>query len=106
MSKGRGVIVMGLEQGEKLLAAAVTRLSSVTVSGIGRGGKEKALEIKGEKLRHHIGHRARMGRVLPEKVKPTALAVPPAPKGEIIIGAAMDGFGFESLHVAPAIPVQ
>jgi topoisomerase-4 subunit A len=77
MSKGRGVIVMGLEKGEKLLAAAVTRLTSVTVSGIGRGGKEKALEIKGEKLRHHVGHRARMGRVLPEKLKPTGLAVPP-----------------------------
>ena len=77
MSKGRGVIVMGLDQGEKLLAAAVTRLTSVTVSGIGRGGKEKALEIKGEKLRHHVGHRARMGRVLPEKLKPTALVVAP-----------------------------
>jgi len=55
----------------------VTRLSSVTVSGIGRGGKERLLEIKGEKLRHHVGHRARMGRVLPEKIKPTGLAVPP-----------------------------
>jgi topoisomerase-4 subunit A len=78
MSKGRGVIVMGLEKGEKLLAAAVTRLSTVTVSGIGRGGKEKLLEIKGEKLRHHVGHRARTGRVLPEKLKPpTGLAVPP-----------------------------
>ena len=77
MSKGRGVILMGLEKGEKLLAAAVARLSSVTVSGIGRGGKEKLLEIKGEKLRHHVGHRARMGRVLPEKLKPTGLALPP-----------------------------
>ena len=77
MSKGRGVIVMGLEKGEKLLAAAVTRLTSVTVSGIGRGGKDRLLEIKGEKLRHHVGHRARMGRVLPEKLKPTGLAVPP-----------------------------
>ena len=77
MSRGRGVILMGLDKGEKLLAAAVTRLSSVTVSGIGRGGKERLLEIKGEKLRHHVGHRARMGRVLPEKIKPTGLAVPP-----------------------------
>ena len=75
MSKGRGVILMGLEPGEKLIAAAVTPLSSVTVTGIGRAGKEKALEIKGEKLRHHVGHRARMGRVLPEKLKPTGLAL-------------------------------
>ncbi|MBE0625680.1 MAG: DNA topoisomerase IV subunit A [Burkholderiales bacterium] len=77
MSKGRGVIVMGLDEGEKLLAAAVTRLTSVTVSGTGRGGKDRLLEIKGEKLRHHVGHRARMGRVLPEKIKPTGLAVAP-----------------------------
>jgi topoisomerase-4 subunit A len=78
MSKGRGVVVMGLETGERLLAVAVASLGSVTVSGIGRGGKEKALEIKGEKLRHHVGHRARKGRVLPEKLKqPMRLAVPP-----------------------------
>ncbi len=77
MSKGRGVIVMGLEEGEKLVAVAVTRLISVAVSGIGRGGKEKTIDIKGEKLRHHVGHRARMGRVLPEKLKPTALALAP-----------------------------
>ncbi|MBE0614356.1 MAG: DNA topoisomerase IV subunit A [Burkholderiales bacterium] len=79
MSKGRGVIVMGLDKGEKLLAVAVTRLTAVSVSGIGRGGKEKTLEIKGEKLRHHLGHRARMGRVLPEKLKPAGLAVAPKP---------------------------
>ena len=77
MARGRGVIVMGLDKDEKLLAVAVTRLTSVAVSGIGRGGKEKVLEIKGERLRHHIGHRARMGRVLPEKLKPTGLSVPP-----------------------------
>jgi topoisomerase-4 subunit A len=77
MSRGRGVIVMGLDQGEKLLAAAVTALHSVTVQGLGRAGKEKSIEIKGEKLRHHLGHRARMGRVLPEKLKPVALVVAP-----------------------------
>ena len=77
MSKGRGVIVMGLDDKEALLAVGVSPLSSVTVSGIGRGGKEKSLEIKGEKLRHHLGHRARTGRVLPEKLKPTGLETAP-----------------------------
>jgi hypothetical protein len=76
------VIVMGLEKDEKLLAAAVSRLTTVTISGIGRGGKEKALEIKGEKLRHHLGHRARMGRVLPEKMTPTGMSLPPKPQAE------------------------
>jgi hypothetical protein len=32
-----------------------------------------------------------------------ALADFPAPEREIIIGAAMDGFGFESMHVAPVV---
>jgi hypothetical protein len=35
-----------------------------------------------------------------------ALAVLPPPKGEIIVGAAMNGFGFKSLHVAPVVLVQ
>jgi len=77
MSRGRGVIVMNLDKGEKLVAAAVTTLNTVTVSGIGRGGKEKSIEIKGEKLRHHLGHRARTGRVLPEKLKPTGFVFAP-----------------------------
>jgi hypothetical protein len=32
-----------------------------------------------------------------------ALAVFPAPDREIIIGAAVNGFGFKSLHVAPVM---
>jgi len=35
--------------------------------------------------------------------KATALAVFPPPLREIIIGAAMDGLGFESLHVASGL---
>ena len=59
-------------------AGAGWRTQQVGQAGIGRGGKEKLLELKGEKLRHHVGRRARMGRVLPEKLKPPMdLAVPP-----------------------------
>jgi topoisomerase-4 subunit A len=82
VARGRGVIIMGLEHGEKLLAAAVFNGKSVGVAGVGRGGKEKELVVSGEKLKHHFGHRARMGRVLPEKLKPTALQVAGAPRGE------------------------
>jgi hypothetical protein len=35
-----------------------------------------------------------------------ALAVLPPPKGEIIVGAAMNSFGFKSLHDAPGMLVQ
>jgi len=79
VSRGRGVIIMGLDEGEKLAAVAVTAKREVTVSGIApRSGKEKEIALAGGKFEHHVGHRARMGRVLPEKLKPPlALRVRP-----------------------------
>ena len=71
LARGRGVIVMGLEEGEQLLAVAVTARREVALTGIApRSGKEKEIVIAGAKFEHHVGHRARMGRVLPEKLKP------------------------------------
>jgi topoisomerase-4 subunit A len=70
LAKGRGTIVMGLDDGEKLAAVAVSNRQTLTVTGIGqRTGKEKPVSIAGVKLAHHILRRARMGRVLPEKLK-------------------------------------
>ncbi len=71
LARGRGVIVMGLEEGEKLLAVAVTAKREIVLTGIApRSGNERATVIAGAKFAHHLGHRARMGRVLPEKLKP------------------------------------
>jgi topoisomerase-4 subunit A len=78
MSKGRGVIVMGLEKGEKLCAVAVYSGSTLTVTGTARGGKPKVVQLSGAKLTHHVGHRARMGRVLPDSMTPVAIEVPTA----------------------------
>ncbi len=78
MSKGRGVIVMGLEKEEKLLAVAVSDEPRLVVAGNSRG-KDKEVELADAKLWHFVGHRARMGRVLPDKLKPVALKVPPKP---------------------------
>jgi|KBSMisStandDraft_5_1062788.scaffolds.fasta_scaffold03664_6 topoisomerase-4 subunit A len=77
LAKGRGMIVMGLDDGEKLAAVAISNKQTLTVTGIGqRTGKEKPLLLSGPKLAHHILKRARMGRVLPEKLKmPLAIAV-------------------------------
>jgi hypothetical protein len=62
---------MGLEEGEQLLAVAVTARRELALTGIApRSGKEKEIVIAGAKFEHHVGHRARMGRVLPEKLKP------------------------------------
>ena len=81
MSKGRGVIVMGLEKAEKLVAAVVSDQPKLIVVGIARG-REKEIELAGQKLWHYAGHRARMGRVLPDKLKPVALKVVPPPVKE------------------------
>jgi topoisomerase-4 subunit A len=78
--RGRGMIVMGLEEGEKLQAVAVSDQPNLTVRGI-RNGKEDEVQLQGDKLTHHILKRARMGRVLPKKLKqPLSLitAEPPA----------------------------
>jgi hypothetical protein len=73
---------MGLEEGEKLVAVAVTGRREIALTGVApRSGKEKEIEIAGAKFEHHVGHRARMGRVLPEKLKPPyVLRVPAKPE--------------------------
>jgi len=76
MAKGRGVIIMGLEQGEKLVQAIVSDRPSLIVSGIARAGKAKDVTIAAERMQHYTGHRARMGRVLPDKLKPSAIQAP------------------------------
>ncbi len=75
LAKGRGVIIMGLEQDEKLVAVAVSEQRKLTVVGTGRGGRDKTVNISGEELAHHAGHRARMGRVIADKLKPSGLVV-------------------------------
>jgi len=77
VSRGRGVIVMGLDEREKLMAVWVTAKREIIVSGIApRSGKPKEIVLSGDKFEHHVGHRARMGRVLPDKLKaPITLSV-------------------------------
>jgi topoisomerase-4 subunit A len=80
LAKGRGVVLMGLDKAESLVAVAVTAEKRVEVTGTGRGGKEAVAEIKGAEFGHYVSKRALKGRVLPEKVKkPSALRVPPRP---------------------------
>jgi topoisomerase-4 subunit A len=82
MAKGRGLSLMGLDKGEKLVAALVTSRPAVIVMGAGRGGKYKELPIEGKELGHYTGHRALKGRVLPDKLKPHGIKAPPKPVAE------------------------
>jgi topoisomerase-4 subunit A len=80
LARGRGVIVMGLEENEPLVTVTVTAERQVVVTGIGRGDKERETVLGGDKFAHYVGHRSRMGRVLPDRMKPPfALRVPPKP---------------------------
>ena len=75
--RGRGMIVMGLDESDRLAAVAVSDKQSLTVTGLApRSGKADKLTLSGEKLAHHALKRARMGRVLPRKLKmPLSLQV-------------------------------
>ncbi|WP_050463343.1 DNA topoisomerase IV subunit A [Herbaspirillum autotrophicum] len=73
-SGGRGVILMELEKGEKLLAAQAITQKGVLVSGIGRGGKAQEVSLSAVALGPHIGKRARKGKALESKLKANTLA--------------------------------
>jgi topoisomerase-4 subunit A len=73
---GRGVILMDLEQGEKLLGALAITKRGVVVVGTGRGGKLQEVPLSASGLAEHIGKRARKGKALESKIKPLGLTYP------------------------------
>ncbi|WP_293778124.1 DNA gyrase C-terminal beta-propeller domain-containing protein, partial [uncultured Oxalicibacterium sp.] len=70
---GRGVILMELEKGERLIAAQPISQRGVIVSGVGRGGKAQEVALSASGLAVHIGKRARKGKALESKIKATTL---------------------------------
>lgn len=72
-SGGRGVILMGLEDREKLLAAQTISQKGLVVSGIGRASKPQCVTLSAIALAAHIGKRARKGKALESRMKPDAL---------------------------------
>ncbi|MBS1209901.1 MAG: topoisomerase subunit [Proteobacteria bacterium] len=76
MPRGRGMIVMGLDEKEELCAICCPPTDAVVVTGSGRGGKDVELLVKGVALEACRGKRARKGGTLTPKVKPVALKAP------------------------------
>ncbi|SEN66848.1 topoisomerase-4 subunit A [Duganella sp. CF517] len=70
---GRGVILMELDDKETLIAAKPISQKGVIVSGIGRGGKAQEERLSASALAVHFGKRARKGKALATKIKPTSL---------------------------------
>jgi topoisomerase IV subunit A len=73
LARGRGVTLMGLDPGEKMVAVGFGDARSVTVVGRSRSGSEKTVRVSGEDLQKHVVHRARKGCLLPGKLKPVSV---------------------------------
>ena len=72
-SGGRGVILMELEDKEKLLATQAISQKGVRVTGLGRAAKVQDVNLSAAALGIHIGKRARKGKTLEAKLKPTGI---------------------------------
>jgi topoisomerase-4 subunit A len=71
---GRGVTLMELDDKERLLAAEPITQKGVRVIGTGqRSGKAQESNLSGADLAHHIGKRARKGKLLASRMKATQL---------------------------------
>jgi topoisomerase-4 subunit A len=74
LGRGRGIKLMGLDDKEKLVAVGFAGKESVTVAGISpRADKEKTVTLEGDDLQKYVLRRARKGRLLPGKLRPTAV---------------------------------
>jgi topoisomerase-4 subunit A len=70
---GRGVTLMELEPKEKLLSATAITQKGVIVHGT-MAAKPRALEMSGNVLAPHFGKRARKGKALVQRIKPSSIA--------------------------------
>ena len=70
---GRGVILMGLDDKEQLLAAQPISEKGMIASGKGRGGKEQETKLSAAAIAAYAGKRARKGKKLDIKYKAETL---------------------------------
>jgi topoisomerase-4 subunit A len=67
--RGRGVIIMGLDGDEKLIAIDLAPAGKVTVQGTNRLGRTVTVTIEGEALVKHLHRRARKGALAAPMLK-------------------------------------
>jgi topoisomerase-4 subunit A len=73
LAKGRGLMLIDLDNKDELVAAAINNGESVTVTGIGRGGRQTELIVNRKDIVNYRGSRARKGHHIPSKLKPTGI---------------------------------
>ncbi len=69
--RGRGLIVMTLDPGDKLIAVGLAPPNRVVVRGTNRNGREIDVSLEGEALGKHVLRRARKGSRIVQKVRAT-----------------------------------
>jgi topoisomerase-4 subunit A len=72
--RGRGVIVMGLDPGERLAAIGLFGAKRVLVAGTNRSGRQIVHAVERDELARHRSRRARKGALLSKRIKPTGFA--------------------------------
>jgi topoisomerase-4 subunit A len=78
---GRGVILLGLDPGEKMVGAVTCGAVGVVVNGTApRSGKEVEIAVSRAQLANYAGNRARKGTALTPRIRVTALAKARPPK--------------------------
>jgi len=70
---GRGVLLMGLDDGERLVAVVTCGADGVVVSGRNRAGNPASVELAGAALAAHAGARARKGSALKARLQAAVL---------------------------------
>lgn len=73
MPRGRGIILMGLDRNESLLAIAFTDLKHLVVEGVNRAGSPVEAELEPAEIKAHLSGRARKGTLIPYRMKPVGL---------------------------------
>jgi topoisomerase IV subunit A len=69
---GKGVIIMGLAEGDTLAATQIIHQPDLTIIGM-TGSKEQKVRLHGNGLQEYFGARARGGKNLPTKMKPVRI---------------------------------
>jgi topoisomerase-4 subunit A len=72
--RGRGVIIMGLDGDEKLIAVGLATAGKVILQGTNRVGRVVTAALEGESLAKHLHRRARKGALVTPKLKVTGFA--------------------------------
>jgi topoisomerase-4 subunit A len=75
--RGRGVIIIGLDGDERLVAVGLSSARRLVLQGVNRAGRTVTATLEGDELARHRLRRARKGSLVAHRMKLTGFARPP-----------------------------